>query len=263
MAKQSEEYQDKSSDQPKKSNMSRESAVLDKVVDALKDFGSILKSQELVQEQKSMVSDVTKAIRDTAERLASAQNPAKPLGKESCCGECVSHTCCGFEIVLDSVRATQPQSILELGDSGDTPDLPLIPGPVNPLEVQIFAAVDKVGVLVPSLWGTMQLRVGSTLLGGMPGPWTPIDRVIGKIYLPKGESREIQVTFDAAERDSGLERVLQQKDEFGTAAASLTLDCGCKKIYPAKPAVLRFNFGGSGGGQAGEIEIAFYARAVC
>ena len=243
MAEPSEKQQDKTIDQPTESNKPSQSEALYKVVAALEGFKSTLERQELVQEEKSMVAEVTKAIGETAKRLAAARHPGTHHIEESrpCC-ECISSACCCFEIVLDSVRATQPQSILEPGDSGD------IPGFANPLEVRFFAAIDGIGVLVPSLWGVMQLRVGGTLTGGKPGPWTDLHNiVIGKICLPKGESREIEVAFDAAEIDAGLERPIHLKDEFGTAAASLTLDCGCKKVYPAKPAVLRFIHGGAGG----------------
>lgn len=243
------------------SNQLTESKALDGMVGALKEFESILLRQELAQEQKSMVAEVTKAIGATAERLAAARHTTvgSAHGESSPCCECVSSACCCFEIVAASVRATQPQ--LEPGDSGD------IVGFANPLEVRIFFAVDGIGVVWPNLWSTMQLRVGTALLGGKPGPWTDFPGkglVIGKVCLPKGESREIPVTFDAIESDAGFpERLVHMKDEFGSAAGSLTLDCAYKKVYPAKPAVLRFSHGGTGGGQAGEIEIAFRADRVC
>ena len=109
----------------------------------------------------------------------------------------------------------------------------------------------------------MGLRVGSVLLGGKPGAWVSIDRVIERIYVKNGVSQNITVDFQAAEIDEGVERLLGLKDEFGDASGNLTLDCCVPKIYPSMPTDLSFEHGGTGGGVPGMISLAFYARRVC
>jgi hypothetical protein len=172
---------------------------------------------------------------------------------ESC--SCVSNGCCCFEIVLDKVRAIQPQ--LEPADSGDIPAL------INELEVRIFASINGRGILVPSLSSTMGLRVGSILLGGKPGSWVSIDRVIEKVYIKKGSPKNFIVDFAAAEVDEGIERPIGFKDEFGDASGSITLDCCLETIYPPMPVDLSFEHGGTGGGVPGMISLSYYARKVC
>lgn len=169
------------------------------------------------------------------------------------CGcDCVNSGCCEFEIVLDKVRAIQRQN--EPADTGDI-------GPfINALEVRLFASIDGVGVLIPSLSTTMHLRMPH---GGGPGLWIPLDRVIGRISVKKSSSRTVNVDFQGSEIDEGLERVIGLKDEHGAATGSITLDCCVPKIYPPMPTDLSFDFGGTGGGKPGAISLAFYARRVC
>jgi hypothetical protein len=174
---------------------------------------------------------------------------------ESC--SCVSNDCCCFEIVLDKVRAIQPQ--LEPADSGDI----AVPPTINELEVRIFASINGRGILVPSLSTTMGLRVGSILLGGKPGSWVSIDRVIEKVYIKKGSPKNFIVNFEAAEVDEGIERPIGFKDEFGDASGSITLDCCLETIYPPMPVDLSFEHGGTGGGVPGMISLSYYARRVC
>lgn len=188
--------------------------------------------------------------------------PATPHavpGKDDCddcgCG-CVNSSCCCYEIVLDRIRAIQPQGILEAPDAGEVPLL------INQLEVRLFASIDNVGVLIPSLSTTMGLRVPSLLSGGGPGLWMSLDRVIGRVFVKKGTSRTITVDFQGAEIDEGIEAVLG-KDEYGSASGSITVDCCSAKIYPPAPTDLSFNFGGIGGGNPGAISMAFHARRVC
>ncbi len=174
--------------------------------------------------------------------------------RECGCG-CVHPNCCCFDIVFDKVRAIQPQA--EPADSGD------IAGLHNNLEVVIFASVNGRGIMVPSISSTLDLDVGSLILGGKPGMWVSIDRVIERICLPKGSSQTIQVCFEAGEIDKGVERPLGLKDEYGYACGTITLDCCASLIYPNMPTDLSFEHGGTGGGVPGMISLAFYARRVC
>jgi hypothetical protein len=178
------------------------------------------------------------------------------------CGcDCIHPGCCCYEIVLDKVRGIQPQGILEPADAGDVS----IPASINELEVRIFASIDNIGVLIPSLSTTMGIRVPSILppSTGGPGLWMPIGAVIGRIYVKKGSSRTITVDFQASEIDEGLERVIAGKDEHGAASGTITVDCCSPRIYPSTPTDLSFDHGDVGGGQPGAISLAFYARRVC
>ena len=146
---------------------------------------------------------------------------------------------------------------MEPADSGE------IVGLHNNLEVVIFASVGGRGIIVPSLSSTMDLSVGSIALGGKPGPWVPVDRVIDRICLKKGTTQSVLVDFEAGEIDKGVERPAGLKDEYGQASGTIVLDCCVSKIYPAMPTDLSFEFVGTGGGVPGMISMAFYARRVC
>jgi hypothetical protein len=212
--------------------------------------------QNTISEIKRVATTIPTAAGYSAmPRPASVKDDCDDCG----CG-CIDSSCCCFEIVLDKVRAIQPQGILEIADSGDT----TLPVPlINELEVRLFAAIDNVGILIPSLSTTMGLRVPSLLSGGGPGLWMPLDRLIGRVFLKKGTSRTVVVDFQGSEVDEGIERPLGFKDEHGAASGSITLDCCTSKIYPPMPTDLSFDFGGSGGGNPGAISLAFYARRVC
>lgn len=176
------------------------------------------------------------------------------------CASCVSANCCCFEIVLDKIRGIQPQGLLEPADAGDT----TIPVPtINELEVRLFASIDNIGVLIPSLSTTMGIRVPSVLAGGGPGLWMSIGQVIGRVYVKKGTQQTFTIDYQGSEIDEGIERVLGFKDEHGTASGTITLDCCSSRIYPPMPTDLSFDQGGIGGGQPGAISIAIYARRTC
>lgn len=218
--------------------------------------------QDAIKDVKSATRSMMAAPVATAAGYGAVPQPA-PV-KDDCddcddcgCG-CTDAGCCCFEIVLDKVRAIQPQR--EPADSGDT----TLPVPlINELEVRLFASIDQVGILIPSLSTTMGLRVPSLLSGGGPGLWMPLGSVIGRVCLKKGCSRTVTVDFQGCEVDEGIERPLGFKDEHGAASGSITLDCCTSKIYPPMPTDLSFDFGGSGGGTPGAISMAFYARRVC
>jgi len=209
-----------------------------------------------VAELKQLVTQLMAAVQATsAVQARAAATPPTDKGCDDCGCGCTDSSCCCFEIVLDKIRAIQPQ--LEPADSGDAGPL------INELEVRLFASIGNVGILIPSLSTTMGLRVPGLLSGGGPGLWMTLDRVIGRIYLKKGTTKTIAVDFQASEVDEGVERPIGWKDEHGMASGSITLDCCTCKIYPAMPTDLSFTQGGTGGGQPGAISLAFYARRVC
>jgi hypothetical protein len=240
-----------------------------------------------LQELKDMVSSLALSLRETQVRntqntafqntlseikqlaraipasvaTAVVDQPGIPRDDHNDCGcGCLDSSCCCFEIVLDKIRAVQPQGVIEVADSGDTAlPIPLI----NELEVRLFASIDNVGILIPSLSTTMGLRVPSLLSGGGPGLWMPLDRVIGRVFLKKGSSKTVIIDFQGTEVDEGAERPIGFKDEHGAASGSITLDCCASKIYPPMPVDLSFNFGGTGGGNPGTISMAYFARRVC
>jgi hypothetical protein len=208
---------------------------------------------------RANIDDVKAEVRQARTMLASngAAVPAEQRGGCDDCGECgcVSEDCCMFEIVLDKVRATQPQA--EPADMGEI-------GPFwNELEVRIFASVDGIGIVLPSLSTTMALRVPSFLAGGGPGLWMPINRVIQRVSVKKGTTLAVTVDFQASECDDGLERVVGWKDEHGEASGTVMVDCCVAKAYPPMPTDLSFDHGGTGGGIPGAISLAFYARRIC
>lgn len=216
-------------------------------------------------EFKATLADIKDAARTLLVTPAAAPvvAVAPPATAKNECGDCdgcgcVDASCCCFEIVLDKVRAIQPQ--LEPADMGDV----TVPVPtMNELEVRIFASIDNIGILIPSLSTSMNLRIPSFLTGGGPGPWLPICQVINTICLKKGTTRTVTVDFQASELDEGLERAVGWKDEHGMASGTITLDCCTSKIYPPTPTDLSFEFGGTGGGIPGAISLAFFARRVC
>jgi hypothetical protein len=249
----------------------------EQMVKEMNELKDLVRSLAAAVEQTQARSAHTAVIQNTANeisRIARAIPAAAGYGvtpqsapvKEDCGGDCgpcgcVESSCCCFDIYVDSVRAIQPQGPLEPGDSGD------IPGLANPLEVQFTATVDAgwgpVGFIYPNLWTTIDLRVGSVLLGGKPGPWSPINQVINRVCIKKGTTRIVPVKFTAIEREVGIAEVPYLKDEFGEAIGSITLDCCMENIYPAMPADISFDHGGIGGGAPGMISIAYYARRVC
>jgi hypothetical protein len=218
-----------------------------------------------IGELKSLLAVAPVAVGYAGARAA-ASAPINEGGKDCECGcndggcGCVAPGCCCFEIVLDKMRAIQPQA--ELLDSGGAP------GVWNPLDVRIYAAVDSgwgpVGIVYPSLWSTVDLDVGTLLLGGKPGPWTIINQVMNRVYVKKGCTQTFPVILHAIESDSGLaERISGMRDEIGCATSSITLDCCVPNIYPQMPVDISFEYGGAGGGVSGMISVAFSARRVC
>ncbi|MCW3836833.1 hypothetical protein ACFQ1E_11850 [Sphingomonas canadensis] len=193
---------------------------------------------------------MTPAPVTAAEPRTAPGTPAAPGKGCGSCG-CVSSDCCCFDIKVWQVRALKPQMVTEPGDIGDIPLL------VNALEMQMYFTVDNIGVLIPGLGSTIDLRADG--IPGGPGPWVVLDRVIQRVCIPRGSVVTKTIMCQAYEADEGAESV-QGKGEFGEAMGSITLDCCMERIYPPVPVDIALNMGGEG---RGIVQAAFYAERVC
>jgi hypothetical protein len=166
------------------------------------------------------------------------------------CGgcSCVDSNCCTFDIYVVSIRALAMQN-LEIADS--------VANPWAEMEIQMFAYLDNgVGAMIPSLFSTIGVRK----LIQFPGVPVTIERLVGQVSVPNGQSKNVTVTVDALEVDSGLiERVTGGRDEEGTAKGTLTLNC-CSCDDQLTEFDLNFTGGGQGGGTIG---IKVVARRSC
>jgi hypothetical protein len=218
--------------------------------------------------QNAVIKDAADEIKLAARVISTGSNvpgprdsvvPKPALGERGCEGsvcECISSGCCMFEIVLDKVRASRPQKLTEIADSGDT----ALPVPtINAMEVQIYATVENRGILIPGLATTMDLRAAGGLSPG-PGPWVILNRVVNCVQVKKGITKVVQLHAEVREHDEGVERPLGFKDELGEASGSITLNCCMPEIYPPMPLDVDLVHGGEGGGS---VQLAFYARRVC
>jgi hypothetical protein len=172
-----------------------------------------------------------------------------PVRSEGCCG-CTSQQCCEFEIVVSKVRAAKPQ--IEPVDAGEIGPL------INALEIQLFASVDGVGALIPSLASTFDLRVDG--IPGGPGPWVTLERTIGTIRVPKNATVTKVVEVQVREHDEGLERPPGMKDEIGEAFGNIDLNCCMERVNPNGPIDVYLLHGGEGRGM---VQVAYYARRKC
>jgi hypothetical protein len=113
----------------------------------------------------------------------------------------------------------------------------------NGFEVIIYVAADGVGIVHPSLIYPMQL----TKPTGQPGGWvTTGNRVINRICFPKGRPHAVDIEIQAMESDE-TEPVLGGRNEYGTAGASMVLECCGQRVGPLDIDVF-FNMGGTGAG---------------
>ncbi|HEX8737505.1 MAG TPA: hypothetical protein VF721_19390 [Pyrinomonadaceae bacterium] len=184
-----------------------------------------------------------------ATNIIAEPHPAGRGGKCAPC-DCVSDSCCCFEIVISQVRAAKPQ--IEAADAGDV-------GPtINALEVQMYFTVDRIGYLFPGLSTTMDLRADG--LPGGPGTWVVIERPVNRVCIQKGTTVTKQLRVEIREHDEGIERVPFMKDELGEAVGTITLDCCMAEIFPPLPLDVYLMHGGEGRGM---IQVAYYARRVC
>lgn len=203
------------------------------------------------------IRGVTDEVRTTLASLrapAAVQAPvvaAEPVRGESDCGErpcgCVKESCCCFDIVASYVRVLAMQP-LELEDSNANP--------WGEMEVKLFAHINGVGAVIPSMFSTLSLRK----LISDPGLKVTLGRPIGNVCVRKGSSKNVTITVDAIEEDSGLlERATGGRDEEGSSSATMTLDCCC-----STPPTLAFDIPFTSGGQGrGAIEVGFTAVRTC
>lgn len=180
---------------------------------------------------------------------------ATGTASEGRCGpcECVSDSCCCFDIILSKVRATKPQ--IEPPDVGDIP----VPPTINALEIQFYITVGNIrGFLFPGIGSTFDLRAEGLPAG--PGAWVTFERPIDRVCLKKGTKLTTTVEVEVREHDEGVERPIAFKDEYGQAVGTITLDCCADIIYPPMPLDVPLLYGGEGGGI---VTFAYYARRVC
>lgn len=169
------------------------------------------------------------------------------------CGpcECVSAGCCAFDIKVWQVRAAKPQ--IEPADIGD------IPGPtINALECQIYVTVDDMGVLIPGLSSCLDLRADA--IPGGPGPWVVQNRVIQRVYIPKGATITKKIKCEVLESDERATELPFFKAELGEADGMITLECCMAEIFAPMPIDVYLLHGGEGKGM---VQVAVKADRVC
>jgi hypothetical protein len=201
---------------------------------------------EAVKEMRTVARTVL-----TAPTRATEYAAAHPRAETRDCGcghDCVSDNCCCFDIMLSTVRVLAMQP-LELDDS--------IANPWGEIEFQAFAYLlpDMTGTVFPSLFTTITLRK----LIQHAGLQVTIGRKVGRVCVPKGQTRLQEVGADVLESDSGLiERATGGRDEEGTGRGILTLAC-CTGITPTCVFDVPFTSGGQGGGA---VQLTFTAIPV-
>jgi hypothetical protein len=150
--------------------------------------------------------------------------------------------------MLSSIRVLAMQP-LELDDSNANP--------WGEMEIQVFAFLlpDMTGTLFPSLFTNITLR---KLLqhAGLP---ISIGRKVGRVCVPKGQTKMQEVGADVLESDAGLiERATGGRDEEGSGRGILTLTC-CAGITPTCVFDVALTSGGQGGGA---VQLTFTAIPV-
>lgn len=244
----------------------------------------INQQNEQISELKSLVNSLTLAFQ--ASQVRSAQNaafqdavtevtqiaramaigsiapsleyPAAPKpsqtekSSERCGCECMSPDCCEFEIVLRKVRASRPQ--IEPPDAGD------IPLAENAMEIRLYVTADGAGFMFPSFASTIDLRADGIPPG--PGPWVNIEKVINRVQVKKGVTRNVELYVEVEEDDSRLteQAVGAGKNEFGEVYGTISLNCCLAEIYPPMPLDVDLRYGGEG---RGGVTVVIYARRIC
>jgi hypothetical protein len=210
-----------------------------------------------LEDVKADVRAASHAIMAQPQSLAPAHSPAtghfENQYQERGCGpcQCVSSGCCAFDIKIWQVRAAKPQ--IEPADIGD------IPGPtINALECQIYVTVDAMGVLIPGLSSCLDLRADA--IPGGPGPWVVQNRVIQRVYVPKGATVTKNVKCEVLESDERLTELPFFKAELGEADGTITLDCCMAEIFAPMPIDVYLLHGGEGKGM---VQVAIKAERVC
>lgn len=118
--------------------------------------------------------------------------------------ECVCSSCCCFEIYLHKIRVQTLGGPAGLFGEGGIQ-----------LELQIYATVNGIGSLYPSLGG--HVMVQGKLVGA--GAWWTAGHLINKVCIPKGITKSITVDFEIKENDKIF------KDDIGSAPKDILLNC--------------------------------------
>lgn len=212
-----------------------------------------------LEDVKADVRAASHAIMAAPQRMAAVPSPVpghyENQHKEGGCGpcQCVSSGCCAFEIILDKVRVSQAQNLLEFLDAGSI--LNLIK---QTMEIQVYFTANGVGIVWPSLAGVVMME--PFLIPPKPSAWHTAFRIANTIHVPKGSTVVVKVEAEVKESDdhSFVEHLLQAADDYGQADGTITLDCCMETIYPPGP--LDVNLVGPAGGT---IQITYFARRVC
>lgn len=167
-----------------------------------------------------------------------AANPhLSPCEQESGCKpcECVNSKCCTFDVIMTHFRVVHMQSPLEITDTN------LVP--TNELELRFFGSIDpinNIGAIIPDPTGWVTGRKGLLEPIGM---WVPVYRKIGTKCVVRGSSEPITIELIVIEVETPIESVVFNRDEYGSASETVTLDC-CYSNYP--PVIITVALTGGG-----------------
>lgn len=183
-------------------------------------------------------------------------NPHAVEPKRDCgCGpcECVSCDCCTFEVWMSHVRVDQMQDSL-LSPEDLATDSNLLP--INVMEIWMFASIDpihNIGVCIPDASPLSFLALHKQLTDPF-GPWVTVNRLVGTAMVKKGVPLAVPLEFTGVERETAAERVLPgNRDEWGSATETVTLDCCYSNYSPILISVPLTNWGQGGGGITGRF----------
>lgn len=181
---------------------------------------------------------------DTGIREPLPTRPGTPAAKGDCgchvggCN-CVSCDCCTFEVWMTHVRVDHMQTL----EPDDTNVLP-----INELEVWMFASIDplhNIGVCIPDPGPASYLPLHKQLTDPY-GPWSTVNRCVGTATVSKGAPLVVPLTLTAVEREPNR-LIPADRDEWGSATETLTLDC-CYSNYSPIMIPVALNAWGQGGG---------------
>ena len=233
-------------------------AAADPQVDQLANLANELveaAKQLVVNRSRSANVDRSVAAVDAATQailVASAAGPQS--GEDHGCGcpgcGCVSDACCTFEIWMTHMRVNAMQFPLDsLG--ADT---------IGNMEVRLHVTVAGYGVVIPNMFSWIRIR--KSLF--QPSIWLRYPYLIGEIQVCKDQPRTVPIDIFAQEGEVGGEGLIPgNRDEYGMASGSVTLDCCvCDIDIPA----IDLDFTGAvpgGGLGGGQISMRFQATKKC